>query len=144
MKLYLPLLIASLTIIPGCRSPKATISTNERNISTSRRTVILPDTIPVTLPSQSVSIITTDSVSFLSNDYAESTVHLRSDGTLHHSLVSHDVTVDIPVAIQTEICDTVVSVSSQSQSEAKDTSTGWWKVVAALALLTAIVVTFRR
>ncbi|MDE7397063.1 MAG: hypothetical protein K2M98_04985, partial [Muribaculum sp.] len=116
----------------------------EHSITSTRHSVVVPDTIPVSLPPQSVSVITTDSISRLTNDYAESTVQLRPDGTLHHSLVSRDITVDIPVTIQTEICDTIVSSTSLSQSNTHDTSHRWWQTVAVLALVAVIVVLFRR
>jgi hypothetical protein len=128
-------------MLTGCHTVKTSTSTTatdtERCVAVTTTTVTLPDSLEVTLPSQSQSVITRDSVSTLINDYAESSVTLNADGSISHSLVSRRRPVKIPIMSVSRSTDSVVT-SSRSASTASTTDTHKGVTVTADILLTCV------
>ena len=66
--------------------------TTEKNSQDSTRvevrtqTILVPDTVYLEIPSQTVERTTRDSVSHLENDYAVSDARINADGSLYHDL----------------------------------------------------------
>lgn len=126
---------AVAVLMVGCRSPREVV---EREYRVDYR----PDTVEVQLP-QSLqvrelrpAVVARDSLSVLSNDYAESHVELRPDGTLRHQLRTLPQPVRVPVMVRQERAVEKVSAKAEGWR--------WWQVALALLAATAIIGIIRR
>ena len=70
--------------------------------------VYVPDTIKVEIPAQTSERTTADSLSFLENDYAESTARVNPDGTLFHDLKTKPQAKPVPIDRPVEYRDSIV------------------------------------
>lgn len=91
MKQFLIIFI-SVLVLSGC-SPCRSVITSETQqdsvrVEVRERTVYVTDTVTVEIPLQTAERITPDSLSYLENEYAESTARINPDGSLFHNLMT--------------------------------------------------------
>ena len=115
MKHFPVIILTALLLSACCASRKATSSTetSERGRDSIRieyreRTVFVPDTVFVEIPAQTAERTTPDSLSYLENDYAESTARLNQDGTLYHDLKTKPQTKPVPTEKEIQYRDSIV------------------------------------
>lgn len=85
--ILLPLLAVMLSGCSPCRSVISSETAQDSvKVQVVERTYLVRDTVLLEIPAQVATIVTPDSVSFLENDYAESTARINSDGSLFHDL----------------------------------------------------------
>lgn len=90
MKKIIGLGLVALLMMTGCSPCRNIISSETQQdsvrVEVRERTVFVPDTVIIEIPAQTAERTTPDSLSFLENDYAESTARINPDGTLFHNL----------------------------------------------------------
>lgn len=89
MKKFIGLGFVAL-MMTGCSPCRNIISSETQQdsvrVEVRERTIFVPDTVIIEIPAQTAERTTPDSLSFLENDYAESTARINPDGTLFHNL----------------------------------------------------------
>lgn len=122
-----------------CCSPCRHIMTGEQQASADsviieyrERTVYVPDTVIVEIPTQTAERTTLDSLSHLENDFAESDARINSDGSLYHSLNSKPQELQMPTQKQIEYRDSIVYRDRWQQKTITKTVTvekelSWWQ-----------------
>lgn len=104
-------LVLIFIVVTSCCPCRKVQQTDERKDSVRVeyrvQTIVEHDTAYVTLPSQSSERETRDSVSYLHNDYAESTAKVLS-GMLYHNLVLLKTPIAVPTERVVEYRDSIV------------------------------------
>lgn len=108
--------VAFISLIALCLtacSPYRSVITSETaqdsvRVEVRERVVYVPDTIKVEIPAQTSERTTADSLSFLENDYAESTARVNPDGTLFHDLKTKPQAKPVPIDRPVEYRDSIV------------------------------------
>lgn len=149
-------LIATFLSLCGCKTHKCISETADAvtRIEYREKTVFVPDTVIITIPAQTSERITTDSVSHLETEYAESDAMVTADGFLHHTLRNKPQEKPLPIQARIEYRDSIVYVEKvktikEPRYIEKDLTT-WQqfrlKTYAALlaALLASLVWIFRK
>lgn len=77
-----------VTLLFGCKTKYIPAYITNDSIKTiiKTETKFVKDTFWLNIPEQTAERTTADSTSYLENDYAISTAHINSDGTLYHDL----------------------------------------------------------
>lgn len=82
--------------------------TETKSVEVREKTVFVPDTVYIEIPSQTSEKIVRDTISCLSNDYANSTAKVFADGSLYHDLQTKPQRRSVPTQRQIEYRDSVV------------------------------------
>lgn len=103
------LLLGILCAFTSCRSPRTVVveDRDSTSVQVHHNVVYVPDTVPVTLPPQTVERITPDTTSTLRTDYAESTATVTG-GMLHHTLRTLQTPVPVVVNHRETTHDSIV------------------------------------
>ncbi len=136
------LLRSFLIIMPliglTCCSPCRHLTTGTQQVSADsvrieyrERTILVPDTVIITIPVQTAERTTLDSISHLENDFAESDARINSDGTLFHSLSSKPQEMEVPTQKEVAQRDSIVYHDRWLQKTVTKTVTverdlSWW------------------
>lgn len=96
------------------------------------RTVFVPDTVYMEIPSQTAERTTADSVSHLENDYASSDARLNLDGTLTHTLYTKPQLKSVPTERKIECRDSIVYrdraiKEKETVTEYVEHKLSWWE-----------------
>lgn len=97
----------------GCRSHKTLASEtgDTLRVEYRERVILVRDTVTVEIPHQTAERHTTDSVSHLENDYAQSDARINPDGSLTHTLETKPQKVAVPFERQDTERETVREAS---------------------------------
>lgn len=111
MKNLLIIVLMALALV-GC-SPCRSVITSQATqdsvrVEVREHVVYVPDTITIEIPAQTSERTTADSLSYLDNDYAESTARINPDGTLYHDLKTKPKAKPVPVDRPVEYRDSIV------------------------------------
>lgn len=107
--LIIALMALALVGCSPCRSVITSQATQDSvRVEVRERVVYVPDTITIEIPAQTSERTTADSLSYLDNDYAESTARLNPDGTLYHDLKTKPQAKPVPVDRPVEYRDSIV------------------------------------
>lgn len=106
---FISLIALCLTACSPCRSVITSETAQDSvRVEVRERVVYVPDTITVEIPAQSSERTTADSLSFLENEYAESTARVNPDGTLFHDLKTKPQVKPVPIDRPVEYRDSIV------------------------------------
>lgn len=134
MKQIIGFAIVALLMMTGCSPCRNVISSDNQQdsvrVEVRERTILVPDTVIIEIPPQTAERTTPDSLSFLENDYAESTARINPDGTLFHQLNTKPqkkpVGIDKPVQMRDSLVyrDRLINRTKTVQVARKLT---WWQ-----------------
>lgn len=96
------MICALITLFSSCKTTERTTyhQTDSVRVETLEVTKLVPDTVFITIPSQTAERTTADSTSTLENDYAISHAKINEDGSLYHDLATKPQ--QKPVEVQTK------------------------------------------
>lgn len=133
MKQLIIILIAPI-ILFSCRTAKHTaIKDSQKDsirVEYRERTILVPDTVFVEIPSQRAERTTKEKISHLENDYAYSDAKINPDGTLTHTLDSKQQSKPIAINKTIEYRDSIIykdKVINETVTEYIEHKLSWWQ-----------------
>lgn len=108
--IILPAIAAIAASCGVCRRQPTIIVRDSIRTEVKEVTTYIHDTVKVTLPKEAEKVVTRDTSSRLENTFSVSSASIDKAGYLHHSLISKEAPLSVPVDVPVHRKDSIVYV----------------------------------
>lgn len=136
-------------LVTSCSGSKAvaTYSTvDSTHVEVNKRIITIYDTVYVSIPKDSIVVVTRDSVNIIETEVGTSIVKLNDDGSYEHSLIIRDTVYVTPIEIETEVTDTTttrVIATNNTEVVTEKESSHWvlkWGFIGAMIVIALLAI----